>query len=60
MNSLDEIAHLLVREVAKLLGIDVGLEISHSADLPARSGLVKLNIYGRSFSCATCLQNRGH
>ena len=39
VNSLEEIQHPVVREVSKSLGIKHGLEILHSADLPARSGL---------------------
>jgi D-glycero-alpha-D-manno-heptose-7-phosphate kinase len=39
VNSLEEIQHPVVREVSKSLGIKHGLEIVHSADLPARSGL---------------------
>lgn len=39
VNSLDEIKHPVVREAAKFLKISNGLEIVHSADLPARSGL---------------------
>jgi len=39
VNSLEEIQHPVVREVSKSLGIRHGLEMSHSADLPARSGL---------------------
>ncbi|MDB2530875.1 kinase [Alphaproteobacteria bacterium] len=39
VNSLEEIKHPVVREAAKLLEIPNGLEIVHSADLPARSGL---------------------
>lgn len=38
-NSLDEIKHPSVRESAKFLKIDKGIEIVHNADLPARSGL---------------------
>ena len=39
VSSLDEIEHPVVREVAKQLQVEHGLEIHHSADLPARSGL---------------------
>jgi D-glycero-alpha-D-manno-heptose-7-phosphate kinase len=39
VNSLEEIKHPVVREAAKLLDIKKGMEIVHSADLPARSGL---------------------
>ena len=39
VNSLEEIQHPVVREVTKSLEIEHGLEIVHSADLPARSGL---------------------
>ena len=39
VNSLEEIQHPVEREVSKSLGIKHGLEILHSADLPARSGL---------------------
>ena len=38
-NSLDEIKHPSVRECAKSLKIDKGIEIVHNADLPAQSGL---------------------
>ncbi len=37
--NLDEIKHPSVRECAKFLKIDRGLEIVHNADLPAQSGL---------------------
>jgi D-glycero-alpha-D-manno-heptose-7-phosphate kinase len=37
--TLDEIRHPSVREVAKFLNFDGGLEMVHNADLPARSGL---------------------
>ena len=37
--SLDDIKHPSVRECAKFLGIKDGIEVVHSADLPARSGL---------------------
>ena len=49
VKSLDEIQHPVVREVAKLLAIKDGLEIVHSADLPARSGL------GSSSTFTVCL-----
>ena len=39
VNSLDDVSHPVVREVSKLLKVDHGLEVNHSADLPARSGL---------------------
>ena len=38
-NSIEEIKHPSVRETAKFLDIDQGIEIVHNADLPARSGL---------------------
>jgi len=37
--SLEEIRHPSVRETAKYLGFEGGLEVVHNADLPARSGL---------------------
>ena len=37
--SLEEIQHPSVRECARYLGIEEGLEVVHNADLPARSGL---------------------
>lgn len=37
--TLDEIRHPAVREVAKHLNFNGGLEMVHNADLPARSGL---------------------
>lgn len=37
--SLEEIKHPVVREATKLLKISHGIEIVHSADLPAQSGL---------------------
>ena len=37
--TLDEIRHPSVREVAKFLNFKGGLEMVHNADLPARSGL---------------------
>lgn len=37
--TLDQIKHPSVRECAKYLKIDKGLEIVHNADLPAQSGL---------------------
>ena len=36
---LDDIKHPSVRECAKFLNIDKGIEIVHNADLPAQSGL---------------------
>ena len=38
-NTLDEIRHPSVREVAKHLNFQGGLEMVHNADLPAQSGL---------------------
>ena len=38
-STLDEIKHPSVRECAKFLKLNRGLEIVHNADLPARSGL---------------------
>lgn len=38
-NTLDEIRHPSVREVAKYLNFKGGLEVVHNADLPAQSGL---------------------
>jgi len=38
-NTLDEIKHPSVRESAKFLNIDKGIEVVHNADLPAQSGL---------------------
>ena len=38
-NALDEIRHPSVREVAKHLNFQGGLEMVHNADLPAQSGL---------------------
>lgn len=37
--SIDSISHPIVRESAKLLGVQEGFELVHTADLPARSGL---------------------
>ena len=37
--NLEEIKHPSVRECAKFLKIDKGIEIVHNADLPAQSGL---------------------
>lgn len=40
VNSVDEIQHPSVREVIKFLNLhDMGIEVHHSADLPARSGM---------------------
>ena len=39
VNSIEEIKHPVVREAMKYLNISFGIEIVHSADLPARSGL---------------------
>lgn len=39
VNLLDKIKHPVVREAMRLLNIENGLEIVHSADLPARSGI---------------------
>lgn len=39
VNDHDEIAHPAVRAVLKHLGVESGVEIHHSGDLPARSGL---------------------
>jgi D-glycero-alpha-D-manno-heptose-7-phosphate kinase len=38
-SALDSIQHPSVRETVKFLGIDRGLEIVHSGDVPAQSGL---------------------
>jgi D-glycero-alpha-D-manno-heptose-7-phosphate kinase len=38
-NSIDEIQHPSVRECARFLKINDGIEIVHNSDLPARSGL---------------------
>ena len=38
-NTLDEILHPSVRECAKFLSFEQGLEIVHNADLPSQSGL---------------------
>lgn len=38
-NTLDEIVHPSVRECAKFLSFEQGLEIVHNADLPSQSGL---------------------
>jgi D-glycero-alpha-D-manno-heptose-7-phosphate kinase len=37
--TIEEIQHPSVRETAKFLGIDKGIEIVHSGDVPAQSGL---------------------
>ena len=39
VHDLDEIEHPAVRGILKHLKVDEGIEISHNADLPARSGL---------------------
>ena len=39
VNSLDQIKHPVVRVATKLLKIKKGIEIVHTADLPARSGV---------------------
>lgn len=39
VSEIDEIQHPAVRAVLKDQGIDVGMEIHHDGDLPARSGL---------------------
>lgn len=39
VNSLDEIQHPAVRGVLKHAGVQIGLEIHHDGDLPARSGM---------------------
>jgi D-glycero-alpha-D-manno-heptose-7-phosphate kinase len=38
-NSLDEIRHPSVRECARYLNVNNGLEVVHNADVPAQSGL---------------------
>jgi D-glycero-alpha-D-manno-heptose-7-phosphate kinase len=38
-NSIEEIEHPSVRESARYLAYDKGLEVIHNSDLPARSGL---------------------
>ena len=38
-NSVDEIAHPVIREIIRFMGVDRGLEIHHDADLPARCGM---------------------
>ncbi len=38
-NSLDEIVHPSIRETARYMNVDRGLEIHHDADLPARCGM---------------------
>jgi D-glycero-alpha-D-manno-heptose-7-phosphate kinase len=38
-SSIDEITHPSVRECLRFLGVDQGVEVLHTADLPARSGL---------------------
>ena len=39
VNSLEEIKHPVVREALKIFQIKKGIEMLHTADLPARSGL---------------------
>ncbi len=39
VNTVDEIQHPAVRAVLRETGVDMGLEIHHDGDLPARSGL---------------------
>jgi len=39
VSTLDKIQHPSVRESAKFLGINRGFEVTHTADLPAQSGL---------------------
>ncbi len=50
-NLLDEIKHPAIREALKWLEVDLGMEINHHGDLPARSGL------GSSSSFAVGLLN---
>lgn len=38
-HTVDEIAHPAVREILRFLNVDLGVEIHHDGDLPARSGL---------------------
>jgi D-glycero-alpha-D-manno-heptose-7-phosphate kinase len=47
--SRDEIAHPVVREVLKQFNIDTPLEIIHTADLPARSGLGSSSTFSVGF-----------
>lgn len=49
VQTLDEIKHPAVRECMRYLEIDQGVEIVHTADIPARSGL------GSSSSFTVCL-----
>ena len=39
VGSLEEIEHPSVREISKFLNISDGIEVVHSADVPAQSGL---------------------
>lgn len=38
-NAVDQIAHPVIREIIRFMGIERGLEIHHDADLPARCGM---------------------
>jgi D-glycero-alpha-D-manno-heptose-7-phosphate kinase len=44
-NSLDEIEHSTARECLRFLNIDNGIEIHHTGDLPARSGVASSSAY---------------
>ncbi|MBY0430235.1 MAG: kinase [Rhodospirillales bacterium] len=52
VNSLDEVQHPAIRAVLKEAGIDVGLEIHHDGDLPARSGLGSSSSFTVGLLCA--------
>lgn len=54
VKSVEEIVHPSVRETVKHLALDVGLEIHHDGDIPARSGL------GSSSAFTVCLLKALH
>jgi len=58
VNSLKEIKHPVVREVAKAINIEDGMEIVHNADLPARSGVGSSSTFTVGLIHALCAMKR--
>jgi len=52
VNTLDEIEHYTARECIRYSGIKTGLEVHHSGDLPARSGMASSSAYATALLLA--------
>ena len=55
---IDEIKHPSVRECLKYLSIEKGIEMVHTADIPAQSGIASSSAFTVGFACAVRIEGQ--